>query len=81
MVTAQYAAPADFLLAVMMALDVAKQTSKPIGKLALCTTVCGHAFCSSSDKDWTEHDSNGISAGMTAPFLVKRKTKPVCLSL
>jgi len=40
MVTAQRAAPADFLLAVMMALNVAKQTSKPICKPALSTTIC-----------------------------------------
>ena len=51
MVTAQNVAPAGLLLAVMMALDVAKQTRKPICKLALCTIVCRHAFCSNSDKD------------------------------
>ena len=55
MCTAQYAAPADFLLAVMLALDVAKQASKPICKLALCATIGTHASAQNFDKglNWT----------------------------
>ena len=55
MCTAHYAAPADFLLAVMLALDVAKQASKPIWKLALCATIVRTPSAQIIDKglNWT----------------------------